>query len=195
MQTIEYGKETKPCWWRSFSRRTWASMTIAVGLAVLLGMGFGRFYSYSICSTCGAIERDTEWQIGPGRTTFWTARSVESTPLCKLLADRQLVGDHAHTWLFGQGSGNGVRCALGPGSHIQEAAMPEGARFIAALHDYRGRESAAEWLALLLDRDRGRWTGALARSVPPDGFKDQADFDRWWRDNAVLIDIAKTEIP
>jgi hypothetical protein len=156
---------------------------------LLAGLGLGRFRSFSICDVCGSIEDETRIQLAYSSTTLFMSRTERQTPLSALVTGRGIVPPHTHQWIFGQGSGNGVRCALGPAHSLLGSTSAESAMFLRAVDDYRGRDEAVQWIAILLDGHRFPRAETLGRTSPPQVFGSREVFDAWWRENAFVISM------
>src|SRR4026208_265162 len=94
------------------------AITVPMGFALL----FGAFHYSSVCGQCGATRHSTDWHVPLTDITLFHHSSDDQTPLSRCLQTNGLVATHNHNWLFCHGAGNGCRCALGDGRHIESAA-------------------------------------------------------------------------
>jgi len=93
---------------------------------------FGRFGFTSVCSRCGAIRDTTDWQIPLTSITVFSLSSTHASPVSTILTSTGIIVAHEHKWLFCQGGGNGVRCAIGAGRHIRPAVESDGVAAVIA---------------------------------------------------------------
>jgi len=168
---------------RARLRRRWC---VALGLLALIAWGPFRFSYFSVCSKCGCIRDSVARQLPFLPVTYWTSHRLEDSPVSRAAA--QLVQPHSHEWLFGQGGGNGVLCALGPGHQIAPTVWSEQvASFIRATHEYVAPSKARYWLNCALDPKRSR---AVLNWLQASGFPASAPVDRKtyskWRERANL---------
>jgi hypothetical protein len=153
---------------------------VPLGLLILLG----RFGYTSICTTCGAIQNSSEWQIPFTEITYWRSSSVAPTTLSRVVERHHLSLSHAHTWVFAAGGGNGTTCAIGPGRHLCTAVTSQPvANFIDAMARYHGQSEAQRWLSALLNPDRSNYVSGMIRmaDVPTNEFDSPLQFETWWR--------------
>jgi hypothetical protein len=121
---------------------------IVIVLIVFYLIFIGPFSSVSVCRICGAekistklfgIEHDTE----------------KTTPLSAFVTEKHIAGEHNHIWLFGQGSGGGVMCAIGEGRHLFWTIDNKGVvSFLDLVNTYDGKEQARAYLERFLNPDR-----------------------------------------
>ena len=102
--------------------------------AILCGEPFAY---YSVCDVCGAMRNTWDWRTPLTELTVFSRSIVNETTLSRVLLTNSIVQPHAHHWLFGQGGGHGVKCAIGPGRHIYPAA--ESAEFASLVLDLHRR--------------------------------------------------------
>jgi hypothetical protein len=110
---------------------------LIVGASVLLialvaSALFGRFGFTSVCSRCGEIRDTTEWQIPLTSVTVFSPSSEHTSPVSTALTTSGIVAAHEHQWLFCQGGGNGVTCAIGEGRHIRPVVQSDAVAAIIA---------------------------------------------------------------
>jgi hypothetical protein len=129
----------------------------ALGVVAVFGwllFDLGPFYSSSVCGRCGAVKVTTLWQIPRTQITFYSRSSLRSTPVSLVLATNQIISSHKHDWLFVQGSGNGIHCALGSASEIRIASdTPHVARLIGTLHQFGEPDFRDKVITNLFDPD------------------------------------------
>ncbi len=151
------------------------------GLAVL---GPCRFGYFSVCTDCGAIRHTNERDLLPtGSVSYWTTHSIETTPLSRICATTQLVGEHDHTWQFGQGNTFPLwSCSLGRGSSVLGQVMSDHvATFIKNVAEFESIDEAGKWLHLTLDANTSRFVfGALLDGQFPETGFDNAEEYRLW---------------
>ena len=149
-------------------RKTAVAACAATALWILLAWVNGPFRYGSVCDRCGALQSTTEWRLPfTGLPVF--AHSTESeTPLSRVLMTNGIVSSHAHHWLFGHGSGNGVKCAIGPGRHVSPTAASEDfATLVLMLHRNGQSELQGRVLSGAFDPRTSRMVGCLAVDAPP----------------------------
>ena len=169
-------------------------LIILAGVGCFAGLGLliyegGPFSYSSVCGRCGALQRTTEWQIPRTRTTLFKHSSIRDTPVSVVLTTNRIVASHAHQWVFAQGGGNGVRCALGRAHMVRSTVeSPDVARFIEALERYDERSFRDKVLTNLFDDE----TTHLVRTLPghaPDGtFSDAGRFHDWLLEQSEYFD-------
>lgn len=154
-------------------------VTIVIGVASL----FCRFNSRSVCSVCGCTCQNTDLQLPLVPITYWRFQSTSETPLSEQVKQLNLAPGHRHDWIFMNGGGNGVMCALGNGGEMYaNTQMPEVTAFVADTYRYRDAEEARHWLRTAL---REREASALrlwlvmGASPPYAGFDSTEDYERW----------------
>jgi hypothetical protein len=159
-------------------------------IAVLAMLGPCRFNSGRICTDCGRLQHTSERQLPLTSITYWSSTWIEETPLSKM-ADAGLIGPHAHHWLYANGGGNGVVCAIGDGRHIVPAIhQPAVASFLRCVAAYLGPEQARRWLSVALNPERSMnlHSAIMGLGFPADGFSDSARFKAWWEANRATFD-------
>lgn len=125
------------------TKQRWAVIGVFAVFATVLTFTFiGRPFRYSsVCDKCGALRHTTDWRFPLTRVTVFTYSTESDSPLSRALLTNTIVPAHGHHWLFAQGGGNGVRCAIGQGRHIRPAAESEEfAALVLAMHQ-RGQLS------------------------------------------------------
>jgi len=150
--------------------------------------GGGFFSSVSVCGVCGAERYSTDW--------LWVfpVQQVKQTPLSDYVLRESIQTKHEHKWLFGSGSGAGVKCAIGDGRHLFSIVTDgDFQRFLAAVTKYRGVEEAKLWLRIGLDPKRVNgirmWFHPDAGSVA-----DLASFDRWFEDQSAWREFERISL-
>lgn len=169
---------------RSRARLLAGSATI-VAVATIIQFFFTFSYT-SICTACGSIQHTTEFHIPFAGVTYWHSRSETETPLSKIIAKHQLAPAHSHSWLFANGAGGGVTCAIGEGRHLYGAVQSsEVASFVDAVATYEGHVNANQWLNRLLDpkRSQNALNAIHFAGVPDVSFTNQPQFEQWKKDH------------
>lgn len=140
----------------------------AIALWITLAWVNGPFRYGSVCDRCGALQSTTEWRLPFTRLPVFAHSTESETPLSRVLMTNGIVSLHPHHWLFGHGSGNGVKCAIGPGRHVSPTAASEDfATLVLMLH--RSGETALRDRVLsgAFDPETSRTVRCLAVDVPP----------------------------
>lgn len=154
-----------------------------VCLAAVAIVGPCRFGYNSVCTNCGAIRHTDERELLPLSLPYWTSHSIEVTPLSRVCATTQLVGEHDHTWQFGHGNTYPLwSCSLGKGSSVTGQVMSEQvAAFLKNVAQFGSVNEARKWLRLILDADTSRYVvGALLESqFPETGFENAEEYRNW----------------
>ena len=166
--------------WRTIIRWSVELLLALVVLAVVAYIwGGGFFSSVSVCSVCGAERYSTE--------ALWVfpMQRIKPTPLSDFVLREGIQNSHEHKWLFGQGGGAGVTCAIGDGRHLFSIVSDSDFQhFLAAVKKYRGVEEAKLWLSTGLDPKRVNgvrmWLRPDAGSVA-----DQPSFDHGFKDQSA----------
>ena len=179
MATLSYARGRKSRNWR------WILATAALALvvgAIVLAARDARFSYGSICGTCAAHQFTTEWQIPYTQHTYWTSSSTRATPLSNVLTTSGAIPPHPHTWMMVQGSGNGIRCALGTGTGLWSVSQrPYVVTFVDAVVTHDDRATIDAWLARLRHPDDVRnFDFAIIQSHFPIGAKpDRSAYFQW----------------
>lgn len=116
--------------------------TVGLVLAAIFTEAF--FRSTAICDGCGAQRIS--------RSVFWIpVPEVRATKVSAYLDSIGYPGSHEHKWLFSQGSGGTVMCAIGPGRHlarfVDEQCVVD---FLIGLRSYRGEAAFNSYLRQIL---------------------------------------------
>ena len=168
----------------------------AIAFSCVIAVQFGTFNFESIGSSSGIIQSTTLWQIPFTEVTYFTSRHERETLLSKVIARNDLFSMREQVWIFSNGGGNGVMCAIGEGRHLRSAVyFPEVAFFVDAVAKYRGKSIAQAWLKLILNPKQSTGVTNAIRSgeIPAAGFSDKAAFDRWWRDHQQSFSLMLDE--
>ena len=169
---------------KNMSQRFKISIALMVALIVVIAIcvTFFAFVWSSICGDCG-LQRDSVRYLG-----CLTFHDVKATPL-SLYANAELVDpNHPHQWLFGQGSGGGVTCAIGPGRHIRRFTNEESLiRFLKHIKTYQGIDEAQMWLGRFLNPDQNFDVSIMLNDMPEDG----TAFGDWYAEQVKKYEILK----
>src|SRR5690348_15012967 len=97
------------------NRRKKIAISLAIVALLVLAASalFCRFEFTSVCSQCGATRDTTDWQIPLTSVRVFSHSSEHASPVSTVLVSSGTVATHQHQWLFCQGGGNGVKCAIG----------------------------------------------------------------------------------
>lgn len=150
------------------------------GIWLVLTVLFGPFGYVSICQHCGRARHTTEFQVPLlGLSYFWF-HHVEDTNFSSRLG--QLVPSHECRWLFGQGGGNGIVCAIGKGhSLLNVVNQPTIVSFIQNVDRFEGHAASQDWIAKSLDPDQAdtvrHWL--IGSIFPESGFDSEDEYRRW----------------
>ncbi|MEW6157511.1 MAG: hypothetical protein AB1813_08770 [Verrucomicrobiota bacterium] len=122
---------------------------------------------YSVCKQCGMIRLSTKWMLPGTFITVFTNSKERSTPLSRTVLNYGIVPPHKHDWLFGQGSGHGVTCAIGSGRHIWPAAQSQKlADLLLLLHKHGKTEFRDQILVGVLDPETTQLFMSLTFDAP-----------------------------
>ncbi len=103
------------------------------------------------------------------------------------MTTNRIAPPHSHQWVFAQGGGNGVRCALGRAHMVRfTVESPEVAQLLAALERYGERGFRDKVLTNLFDDSTTHLVRTL--SVPPGGFTNAAQLHVWISEESVDFD-------
>jgi hypothetical protein len=154
-----------------------------IACATILGLFMyqgGPFSYSSVCSRCGIVCHTTKWQLPGTRFTVFDQSSERDTPVSLSLRADGIVGPHSHQWLFAQGGGNGVRCALGEGRYIRPALESEGVASILYASQRFGEIKFRDRLVrLMFDPKTSQAVRDLGFSAPTNRFIDATEFRAW----------------
>lgn len=172
-------------------KRLAVGMAIAGPVILVLSAIAGRFGSTSVCDRCGAIRETTEWQVPFTRKTLFRHDSVRASAVSAVLTDRGVVPAHQHHWRFGQGSGNGIGCTIGPGDRIGFVAESEDvAALFVAVERFGDLELRDRLFRAVFDEYACVAVWALGRSMPAGGVADADAFRAWFARQAGWFDRA-----
>ena len=159
---------------------------IALFIVVGIVVGFAKFTSTSVCDRCGARLRAWQYQLPLTSITFREGTTVVPTPMSSVLAAKGIITNCSHHFVFCTGSGNGVKCAIGPGRHILPTALSTNmAALIGNLARYSGQTTARTFATILLQTppaSQGTLETIFSRDFPDAGFKSEGHFRSWWID-------------
>ncbi len=154
---------------------------ILVAVVVLLAsciLTSGAFSYASVCDRCGAIRQTTEWQMPRTRFAFFSHSSTHQTPVSLCLTTNRIVPPHRHQWVFAQGGGNGIKCALGRAQMVRATVeSSEVAQILEALERFDERDSRDKVLTNLFDDSTTHVVRTL--SFPSGGFTNAAQLHGW----------------
>jgi hypothetical protein len=151
----------------------------------------GPFCYTSVCGQCGTLQQTTEWQLPHGRFTFFRRSSERATPLSSTLLMNGIIAPHRHEWVFANGGGNGITCAIGEGSYIRPVVeSPAFARLIDTLHRHGQNALRDKVLRGAFDPSIAHLVYGLTFSVPTNGFADSADLRAWIGKQSACFDDA-----
>ena len=153
-----------------FTARPWrAAIGPSVGLAILAAFAhlYGRFGYTSVCDRCGALRETTQWQVPFTDITLFERSTESDSALSRVLLSRGIVPSHSHHWLFANGGGNGVLCAIGSGRHLRFTLQSEKvAALVRMLHE-RGQLSVRDRILRdVFNPDLSRVFPALCSDAP-----------------------------
>lgn len=159
------------------------NLILAAGVLLILAASafYGRFTSLFVCRECGAVGRETEWQVPFTSLAVFRDTAVEATPLSLTLQSLHRVpADHTHNWWLIHGSGNGIMCALGSGHGTFQAARSEDiSQLIRTAHAAGQTDFADQLIRCAFQRDTAQGLWMMARRASLDGFPDSSTFDSW----------------
>lgn len=162
---------------------------IIVLVVIIASATFGAFRYSSVCTTCGAIQNTTEWQIPLTTIGIFHHSSQRPTSVSTTLLRSGVVGMHEHQWLFSQGGGNGVRCAIGGGRHIAPVVQSGGvAAVIAASQQFGVLQLRDKLLHALFDPRTSEAVRVLGANVPTNGFPNASALHAWVEQEMEIFD-------
>jgi len=148
---------------------------------------FGPFRYSAVCNRCGAIQRTTEWQIPRTSIRLISRSSIQQTPVSLCLTTNRIVTSHDHQWIFAQGGGNGVRCALGGAHRVRSTVeSSEVAQLLEALDRHGEHGFRDKVLTNLFDDSSTIFVHSL--SVPTGGFTNASQLRAWISEEAQYFD-------
>jgi hypothetical protein len=164
---------------------------VASGTAVAVLASYvafcGAFGYSSVCSRCGAVRLTTEWQIPRTSIPVFSHSSIRQTPVSLCLTTNRIVPPHGHQWVFAQGGGNGVRCALGSAHMVRSTVeSSEVAQLLEAVERYGERSFRDKVLTNLFDDSTTHLVRTL--SVPSGGFTNAPQLRAWISEESVYFD-------
>lgn len=110
----------------------------------------GSFTSNYVCTHCGSTKQTTR--------SFWIPSSiVNDTPISEFHRQLNFGSTNEHSWLFAQGSGGTIRCAIGQGSSLYGSLRGDvTAAGLREIQDKLGDQVARTWLSRILNPDTSR---------------------------------------
>lgn len=156
-------------------------------LFIIYTMVAGAFRYTSVCNQCGAVRYKTEWQVPRTSFAFFSHSSIRQTPVSLCLTTNQITPKHKHNWVFAQGGGNGIKCALGEAHKVRSTVESlEVAQLIQALERYDQRDFREKVVTSLLDDSTTRVVFLLA--LPTGGFTNEIQMQTWVSEQAESFD-------
>ena len=176
----------------SISRKGRLSL-VGVGIALLLPASLvvclSPFSYASVCSKCGAIKHTTEWQFRRTSIGIFSQSSTQETPLSLALSSSGIVKNHSHEWLFSQGGGNGVRCALGEGHAIRGSVESEGlAQVLLATERFGEVQFRDRLLQMVFDAQSSEMARGVGITVPTNVLLQAQSFREWMIEEIKVLD-------
>lgn len=169
------------------SPRRWLACG-AIGLAVIAAF-YGHYGYRSVCSQCGLMHWNHEWQIPFTRVTLIRHSSDLDTPVYQALRRAGLVPKHDHQWKFIARGGNGVACAIGRGQHIYPSVTSDAvARLIQAAGDFGEVQFRDKLVRELFNPDTSVEVCSLGVRVPTNGFTQVSELQAWIAEYEELFD-------
>lgn len=161
-------------------KRRWIRRGVALGVCVVIVLLIGPFSYSSVCKHCGRWCHTHEWHVPILEIPLvWYSNESES-PVSRVLATRDLISPHSHEWLFNQGGGFFVVCALGRGSALASTVNSEKvARLIEDVYEFEDQAMMKRLTELIFDEENSREARFIANLVPEQRFADKAEFCAW----------------
>ena len=152
------------------------------GLLVASAFFSGAFRYYSVCRVCGETKTTSEFQVWGLKV--WQTDEKKGSRLSAMTTSKGIVGPHHHDWLFGQGAGNGVKCAIGSGRHIvQSVDSHQLASFVFDAWRFGQPGVATNLLVIALNPKLAHDARSLVPSYPEAGFSTRDEFLAWRNEN------------
>ncbi len=163
-----------------FQKRILPACAISVLVVFVLLTSFCTFHYTSVCKQCGLIRETTEWQFPFTQIPIFRLSFENATPVSTVLTADNIVAKHKHEWLFCQGGGHGVRCALGSGQYVEQSVeSAEVAAIVAASQKYGERQFLTHFIRILFDPETTLAVRSGVSRVPTNGFPDLYRFQAW----------------
>ena len=167
-------------------------IAIVIGGGLLLLIVLGLFFPFrfsSVCTHCGVIRNTTEWQVPLTRITLFSKSNELQTPVSTELVHAGIVTKHDHEWLFCNGGGNGVTCAIGSGRLISPTAQSDGVALILAASQRFGEfQFRDRIMRMMFDSKTSGEVYGLGHRVPKNGFTDKQQFLAWIKEVTEYLD-------
>ena len=113
--------------------------------------------------------------------------SCRQTPVSLFLTTNRITPPHTHQWVFAQGSGNGVHCALGGAWAIRfTVESSDVAQLLEELERYGERGFRDRVLTSLFDDSTTQLVCSMR--VPAGGFTNAAQLRAWISEESVFCD-------
>lgn len=171
---------------KTFSEPTRKRLLIAFVLALtlilvnLITFVFGRFSYSSVCTRCGAIQHAADWKIFGSVIPLLSSATVEATPFSTALTGGSSTNTCQHQWMFAQGSGNGVTCAIGSGRHLWTTIRSTNVAALLVWNQKYGDPQFQDRLVqVALDPETYSAAEMLAFDIPDNGFASRDEYHVW----------------
>jgi len=165
----------------------WGLVLLVAGLAGL-GLFTGAFFGWtSFCEVCGAAR--------VSHNVFWLpVHHVKPTAFSSYLDSIGYAKGHRHEWLFAQGSGGLVMCAIGKGRYLMHNVTAPGMTlYLQGLHAYRDAAEFDRAVRRLLE-PRGALHNIPFEITAADVATREA-FGRWSAEHDVLGENREAAVP
>lgn len=143
------------------------ALLCALGLVPIFALMGGVFRYSSVCKHCAKVKSTSEFGIQSWNVVVWQTSKEQESRLSTMLASEGIVQPHEHNWMFAQGGGNGVKCAIGGGRFL--ARVNNDTEFVAFVRDtwrFGQQAIATNLLAAVLNPHTA--SSALWRTVASD---------------------------
>jgi hypothetical protein len=163
-------------------KQRWLAISLFAAVVTLATLTFvsGPFGYMSVCDRCGALRHTTDWMLPFTEIKIYTHQTESDSPLSRTVLEHAIIQPHAHHWLFANGGGHGVRCAIGPGRHIRPTVEFEDfTRTILMLHNHELTALRDTVLRGGLDPDISHLYRSLSHSAPREPTTTQ-ELQRWF---------------
>ncbi|KAF0180066.1 MAG: hypothetical protein FD161_1079 [Limisphaerales bacterium] len=167
-----------------------AAMLLVIGIALsFIALHAGEFSYYSICQSCGKWRTTRVIGVHAWNWSLLTRHEERDTPLSLLLWKDGIGKPHEHVWLFGQGGGNGVKCAIGHGRHLAgNVNDPTLVQFLADARKFGQGQVASNVLAVAMNPKTSYDARHLVSGYPETGFATRGYFLDWMRENESYLE-------
>ena len=157
----------------------------------MFALSGGVFRYSSACKHCAKSRSTSEYGIHRWQIVLWRTSEEQESRLSAMLAVEGIVRPHVHDWIFAQGGGSGVKCAIGSGRFL--ARVSNDTEFVALVRDtwrFGQRPISTNLLAAVLNPNTAasaRW-GMAAPDYSSADIDSTSSLRTWLQEHSTDLD-------